>query len=74
MAAGLEGDVGGCAVDAVPVSGGLLQGDDLGVVAVVVEMCAFAKNDVAVREDAADRADWARREQQLLPRDAGRGE
>ncbi len=53
VGAGFEGDVGGCAVDVVAESGGLLEGGDLGVVAGVVEVCAFAEECVVEREDAA---------------------
>ena len=42
VAAGLEGDVGGCAAGGDVSRCGLFEGDDLGVVAVVVEVCAFA--------------------------------
>ena len=42
MAAGLERDVGGCAFGGEAASGGLFEGHDFGVVAVVVEVRAFA--------------------------------
>jgi len=54
--AGLEGDVGGAAVDAVAcVSRGLAEGDDFGMVEKVVLVPALA-NDLtgAVENDAAD--------------------
>ncbi len=53
VGAGFEGDVGGCAADVVTESGGLFEGCDLGVVARVVVMCAFAEDEAVEREDAA---------------------
>jgi hypothetical protein len=53
MAAGLEGDVGGGAFYGVAVRGGLLEGDDLGVVSGVVKVGAFADDFSFVYEDAA---------------------
>ncbi len=42
VAAGLKCDVGGSAVSGEVAGGGLLEGDDFGVVAVVVDVGAFA--------------------------------
>lgn len=42
VAAGFEGDVGGGSFGGETALGGLLEGDDLGVVAVGVEVSAFA--------------------------------
>jgi hypothetical protein len=44
VAAGLEGDVGGCSFCGDALGGSLLESDDLGVVAIVVEMRAFTDN------------------------------
>ena len=52
VSAGFEGDVGGCAVHVMVEGSGLLEGGDLGVVARVVEVSAFADDDFAVRENA----------------------
>ncbi len=61
VGAGLEGDVGGGSGGADAAGGGLLEGDDLGVVAVVVEVGAFADDRVLADEDAAYLRDWGRR-------------
>ena len=42
VAAGLEGDVGRGAFGGDASGAGLFEGDDFGVVAVVVEVCSFA--------------------------------
>ena len=52
--AGLEGDVGGGAGDAVAGGGGLLEGDDLGVVAGFVAVGALAEDPEIIYQDAAD--------------------
>ena len=48
VAAGLEGDVGGGAVGGEVAGGGLFEGYDFGVVAVVVEVGAFADDRFSV--------------------------
>jgi len=53
VGAGLEGDVGGGSGDVVAAFAGLLEGGDLGVVALVVEVSAFADDLVFFDEDAA---------------------
>jgi len=52
VAAGLEGDVGGGSLDGEAARGGLFEGYDLGVVVVVVEVCACTE-DLAVANDHA---------------------
>ena len=54
MAAGLESDVGGGSLDGETARGGLFEGHDLGVIVVVVKMCAFTQNLVVAGDDAAD--------------------
>jgi len=44
VAAGFEGDVGGGADGGDTARGGLFEGDDFRVVAVVIDVCAFADN------------------------------
>ncbi len=54
VGAGLEGDVGGGSGGVEAAFAGLLEGGDLGVVAVVVEVSAFGEDFVVADEDAAD--------------------
>jgi hypothetical protein len=54
VGAGFEGDAGSGVVEVVAGGAGLVQRDDLGVVAGVVEVRAFAQDVFAVEEDAAD--------------------
>ncbi len=58
VAAGLEGDVGGGSVGGEVAGGGLLEGYDFGVVAVVVEVGAFADCFSVADENAADLRVW----------------
>ena len=60
VAAGFEGDVGGGAVGGEVAGGGLFEGYDFGVVAAVVEVCAFADyfGFPVVDENAADLRVW----------------
>ena len=53
VAAGLEGYVGGCAGGVDAAMGGLLEGYDFGVVALVVEVGSFGDDLVLFYEDAA---------------------
>jgi hypothetical protein len=52
--AGFQRDVCGCAANVMVLRCGLLEGDDLGVVACVVVMRAFAEDGFAARDDAAN--------------------
>ena len=52
--AGFEGNVSGCAANVVAASGSVFEGGYFGVVACVVEVCAFAEGFVAACEHAAD--------------------
>lgn len=62
MTAWLEGDVCGCALGGDVSRCGLLEGDDLGVIEVCVEMCALAYDFISLRccanEDAAYLRVW----------------
>jgi len=53
VGAGFEGDVGCCAFHVVAKRGCLFEGDDLGVIARVVVMGAFADDQVVAGEDTA---------------------
>ena len=52
--AGFEGDVGGGALGADAASCRLFEGDDLGVIALLVEVRTFADDEIFAGEDAAD--------------------
>jgi hypothetical protein len=54
MGTWLEGDVGCGALNFMIESSGLLEGCDLGVVPLVVEMGAFTDEEITTREYAAN--------------------
>ncbi len=54
MAAGFEGNVGGRPRHRMAALGGIVQRCDLGVVAGVVEVCAFSEDVAVANQDAAD--------------------
>ena len=58
VTAGLEGDVGGGAFGGEAALRCLLQCDDLGVVALVVDVGAFSEDLVVVDKNAADVRVW----------------
>ncbi len=73
VAAGLEGDVGGGACDGVAAFGGLLEGDDLGVVAVVVAMRALAEDFFCRGRGRSRPGGWGWRGRWSRGRARGRG-
>jgi hypothetical protein len=57
VAAGFEGDIGGGSEGGEPLCGSLFEGDDLGVIVVVVEMRAFADDlnvGIGANDDTAN--------------------
>ncbi len=58
VAARFEGDVGGSAFGGEAAFCCLFQGDDFGVVALLVDVGAFSEDVVVANEDAADVRIW----------------
>ena len=60
VAAGFERDVGGGALSGDSSGGCLLEGDDLGVVEVVVDVCAFGEDLLRCGRGRSRPGDWVR--------------
>ena len=58
VTAGFERDVGRCTLSGDSSGGCLLEGGDLGVIEVCVDVCAFGEDPVVADEDAANLRVW----------------